>query len=175
MEYQNSKHSNALPGYLKISTLKPGAFFHADLKSSLENIVFKDKLGNEKGILGRIISDKTKTLKATIKALAYEIKLRETLDSHVLNNIDDDVSNQNTLLKNLKNIKIGYSQELSREINDKKLQIENNCLELEKEKRKEYLECWKDLMFLKKYLHSALKDYWDLAKRRNLLSSDLSN
>ena len=160
---------------MKISTLKPGAFFHADLRSSLENIVFKDKRENEKGILGKIISEKGKTLKATIKALAYEIKLRETLDSHVLNKIGDDMSKQNTLLKNLINTKTGYSQELSREINDKKLQIENNCLELEKEKRKEYLECWKDLMFLKKYLHSALKDYWDLAKRRNVLSCDSSN
>ena len=175
MEYQNSKNSNALPGYLKISLLKPSAFFHADLKSSLENIVFKDKPENEKGILGKIISDKTKTLKATIKALAYEIKLRETLDSHVLNNIDDDISNQNTLLKNLKHIKTGYSFELSNEINNKKLQIENNSLKLEQEKRKEYLECWKDLMFLKKYLNSALKDYWDLAKRKGVLSCDLSN
>ncbi len=142
---------------------------------SFSRVAFKDKRENEKGILGKIISEKGKTLKATIKALAYEIKLRETLDSHVLNKIGDDMSKQNTLLKNLINTKTGYSQELSREINDKKLRIENNCLELEKEKRKEYLECWKDLMFLKKYLHSALKDYWDLAKRRNVLSCDSSN
>jgi len=31
----------------------------------------------------------------------------------------------------------------------RKAQLENNVLELEREKRTEYLECWRDLMFLK--------------------------
>jgi len=44
-------------------------------------------------------------------------------------------------------------------------------LDLEKEKRKEYVECWRDVMFLKKYLLSTLKDYWDVVKRRDVLSS----
>jgi len=54
------------------------------------------------------------------------------------------------------------------------MQLENNVLELEKEKRKEYLECWRDLMFLKKYLLSSLKDYWDLIKKRDVLSHDFT-
>ena len=45
-------------------------------------------------------------------------------------------------------------------------------LELEKEKRREYLECWKDLMLLKEHLLSSLKDYWDLIKKRELLQSE---
>ena len=49
-----------------------------------------------------------------------------------------------------------------------------DMLELEKEKRKEYLECWRDLMFLKKYLLASLKDYWDMTQKRKLLSHDLS-
>lgn len=40
---------------------------------------------------------------------------------------------------------------------------------LEQEKRKEELECWRDLMFLKKYLLSSLKEYWDLVKRGEVL------
>ena len=54
------------------------------------------------------------------------------------------------------------------------MQLENNILELKKEKRKEYLECWRDLMFLKKYLLIAFKEYWDLTKRREVLSGGLS-
>jgi hypothetical protein len=30
-------------------------------------------------------------------------------------------------------------------------------------------------MFMKKYLLTSLKDYWDLAKKRNLLSHDASH
>ena len=55
-----------------------------------------------------------------------------------------------------------------------KMEFENNILELEKEKRKEYLECWRDLMFLKKYLLAAFKEYWDLIKKREVLSCDVS-
>ena len=54
------------------------------------------------------------------------------------------------------------------------MQFENVILELEKEKRKEYLECWRDLMFLKKYLLSAFKEYWDLIKKREVLSCNIS-
>ena len=52
------------------------------------------------------------------------------------------------------------------------MQLETNVLDLEKEKRKEYLECWRDLSFLKKYLLSALKDYWDLSRRSEALLYD---
>ena len=54
------------------------------------------------------------------------------------------------------------------------MQLEENVIELEQEKRKEYLECCRDLMFLKKYLLNAFKEYWDLFKRREILSSGLS-
>jgi hypothetical protein len=50
-----------------------------------------------------------------------------------------------------------------KELNSTKMQLQNRVLEQEQEKRKEYLECWRDLMFLKKYLFIALKDYWDLS------------
>ena len=51
------------------------------------------------------------------------------------------------------------------------VQVEDKLLDLEQEKRKEKLECWRDLMFLKKYLMSSLKEYWDLVKRGAVLDS----
>ena len=57
----------------------------------------------------------------------------------------------------------------AKDIKNIKLQFENNLLSLREEKRKEHLECWKDLMFLKKYLMTALREYWDLVKRREVL------
>jgi len=152
--------------------LKP--FYHTDLKNNLEGIVFKAEPGNDKGMLKRIFSEKSKTLKASVKALLNEIELRENLNLHLLNRIDDEVCSQNTQLIPLKRLRAHYSFELYKEINNLKMQMEDNVLELEQEKRKEYLECWRDLMLLKKYLLVALKDYWDLIKKMEVLESDWS-
>lgn len=154
------------------SELKLKPFYHTDLKNNLEGIVFKAEPEKEKGILEKVFSDKSKTLKATVKALLSEIELRETLNSHLLNKIDDEVCRQNTQLIPLKRLRAHYSFELYKEVNNLKMQMEDHVLELEQEKRKEYLECWRDLMFLKKYLLVALKDYWDLVKKREVLEGD---
>ncbi|MBU4000572.1 hypothetical protein KKG29_05400 [Patescibacteria group bacterium] len=173
MEYSCSQYSNAFPGYLENTVSKP--FYHSDLKNTLEGIVFKETPEKQQGILEKMFSDKGKTLKGTVKALLNEIKLRETLDSHLIKKIDDEVCSKHTDLMQLNNLKLNYSPDLARDINTTKMQLENSVLELEKEKRKEYLECWRDLMFLKKYLLTSLKDYWDLVNKRNVLSYDLNS
>jgi predicted nucleic acid-binding protein len=89
--------------------------------------------------------------------------------------MDDEICRQNTKLLQLDTVKNHYSPELQRARDKRRTQLEANVLELEQEKRKEYLECWRDLMFMKKYLLTSLKDYWDLAKKRNLLSYDVSH
>jgi hypothetical protein len=73
----------------------------------------------------------------------------------------------------LDNLKDHYPFNLTKDISKSKSQIEANVLELEKEKRKEQLECWRDLMFLKKYLMHSLKDYWELVKKREVLEGDV--
>ena len=167
-----SIYSRAFPGYLKNQQLSLTPFYHADLRTSLEGILFREKPEKEKGLLEKLFSDKTKTLKATVKALLDEIKLRENLNIHLLNKVGEDICSQHTHLMQIENHKVHYSFDMFIEIKKLILQIEDNVLELEKEKRKEYLECWRDLMFLKKYLLSSLKDYWDLTKKKELLEGD---
>ena len=145
-----SVYSRAFPGYLKNQELSLTPFYHADLENSLEGIIFNEKPEKEKGLLEKMFSDKTKTLKATVKALLDEIKLRESIDSHLVNKIDEDICSQHTHLMQIKNHKVHYSFDLFMEIKKMTLQIEDKVIDLEKEKRKEYLECWRDLMFLKK-------------------------
>ena len=172
MSYKTTACSAVSPDCLKISYLKPKAFYHSDLKESLEHIVYKEETHNGKDLLDKMFFDKTKNLKATIKALFNEILLREKIDSHVLNKIDDDISKQNTHLLNLDNLNVRYTPDKFLDLKDRRKEMEDNVLELEKEKRKEYLECWRDLMFMKKYLFSALKDYWDFSRRRDALTYD---
>lgn len=170
----DSKYLNSISNDFEITELKLRPFYHTNLQNTLENIVFKEKPEKEKGLLEKMFSDKSKTLKATVKALLEDIKLRESLDTHLIKNIDDEICRQHTTLIQLNNLKFTYIWDQFMDICKIKIKFENNALELEKEKRKEYLECWRDLMFLKKYLLTALKDYWDLIKKREVLSCDLN-
>jgi hypothetical protein len=171
MEYNKVQYPNSFPGYLGNQSLRP--FYHTNLQNTLEGVSLKPLSQYEKGGLESVFSDKAKTSKAGVKALLDEIRLRETLDSHLITTIDDQICEQNTAVMQLDNLKVDYSPELAKHVDKRRTQLEANVLELEEEKRKEYLECWRDLMFLKRYLLSALKDYWDSAKKRDVLSYDL--
>lgn len=173
MEYDNVQHPNAFPGYLENQLSRP--FYHTHLENNLEGITLKATPEKDKSIPEKVFSNKATTSKATVKALLDEIKLRENLDSHLLKTMDDEICRQNTKLLQLDTVKNHYSPEQQKIRDKRKGLLEANVLELEQEKRKEYLECWRDLMFMKKYLLTSLKDYWDLAKKRNLLSYDVSH
>ena len=58
--------------------------------------------------MGKVFSDKSKTSKATVKALLNEIELRENLDTHLLNRINEDICGQpdNTVLSNYKHAQL---------------------------------------------------------------------
>lgn len=145
-------------------------FYHSDLENTLEGIVFEQPSDGATGALERIFSDKTKTLKAGVKALLDEIALREKLNAHLLEEIEGQIDQQSTHLLRLKRAEADYSLDVLIELKKLTIKIEDKLLDLEQEKRKEELECWRDLMFLKKYLMSSLKEYWDLVKRGEVLS-----
>jgi len=176
MEYQSYRPEtefNAI-GYLDNSVLKPRPFYHTGFEESLERIVVDEEPRKERDIVDKVFSDKSKTLKATVKALFNEIMLRERLDSFLLYDMNEDICKQHNYLESIKELhRFSYSTQLFNDFHEKKMKLEDNVLGLEKEKRKEYLDCWKDLMFLKKYLLSALKDYWNAGNRKLFL--DMQN
>ena len=150
--------------------IKP--FYHTDFKDSLEKIVFKNQPETKGSILDKVFSEKQKTISSTIRSILDEIHLREALDLHLLQKINEDISWQRLQLEHLNSLKVQYFVELSNEVASRKTKVEKNIVELEQEKRKEYLECWNDLMELKKTLLLTLKDFWDVAKRQGLLSEN---
>ena len=147
----------------------PTPFSHKELKKSIETIVAGSNTKKNPNPLENMLSDKAKTLKASVVALLEEIKLREDLNSRHFNKMDREIRKLHSELMNLENVGVTYPNELLREINEARSRIKDNVLELEREKRSEGLECWRDLMFLKKYLMVALKDYWELKRRRKAL------
>ncbi len=126
----------------------------------------------QKSTLEDVFSDKCKTSKAGVNALLSEIELRQDLNFNLLNKIDDDICKQNSQLMQLENMNYPCSFEVSEAMEKKRFQLNDNILELRREKRKEYLECWKDLMLLKKDLQISLREYWNHAKKRDVLSGE---
>jgi hypothetical protein len=175
MEYARNNYLNVIPGYLENLVSKSRHFYHTGFEDSLESIVLKEEPDTETGMFEKVFSDKKKNLRATVKALFNEIMLRERLDLFLLYKIDADMFRHNSYIDQIKRVaEHSYSFALFRDLSSTRLKLEGNVLDLEKEKRKEYLECWRDLSFLKKYLLSALKDYWDLSRRSEALTYDFS-
>ena len=114
MEGKDPKYSNVLPGYLENLYSSPKPFYHADLKSGLEQTIISNENDKGEGFLERVFSDKTKTSKATVKGLLEEISLREKLDSHLCYRIDQDISRHQIRLENLNNLRL-YSFELQKD------------------------------------------------------------
>ena len=148
---------------------KAAPFAHKELKKSLEGIVSNPEPKPQRGSLEDMFSDKSRTLKASVNALLEEIQLREELHASHFKKMNDEICRQHTELMQLDNIRDSHPFDLTGDLHETKARIKSNVLELEREKRQEGLECWRDLMFLKKYLMVSLKDYWELARKRGIL------
>jgi hypothetical protein len=148
---------------------KAAPFAHKELKKSLEAIVANPDPKHKRHLLEDMFSDKARTLKATVNALLEEIQLREDLNNSHFKKMNNEICRQDTELMQLDNIRDSYPFDLTRDLDEAKARIKTNVLELEREKRQEGLECWRDLMFLKKYLMVSLKDYWELVRKREVL------
>ena len=151
------------------SRKKATPFAHKELKKSLEAIVSAPEPSPRRPVLEEMFSDKSRTLKASVNALLEEIQLREELQTSHFKKMNNEICRQHTELMQLENIIDCHPFDLTGDVDEAKSRIKSNVLELEREKRQEGLECWRDLMFLKKYLMGSLKDYWELSRKRGVL------
>jgi len=173
MEYQKDHYRSAFPSYLDNSLLKPRDFYETGIEQSLERIVLNDEPEPERGMIDRVFSDKSRTLKAGIKAIFNEILTRERLDSVLINDINSDLCKTGSYLEQIRFLtERQYTPDLGIALSRRRTQLESRLIDLDKEKRQEYLACWKDLAYLSKGLLSSLKDYWNLSNRKNFLNVD---
>ena len=165
MEPQNHYRS-AIPSYLDNPILKPRNFYETGLEESLEKIVLNDEPQQERGLVDRVFADRSKTLKVTVKALFNEVLARESLNSVLLKDINSEICKTGSYLEQIRDVtRRQYTNDLELAFSRRRTQLESRMLDLEKEKRQEYLTCWKDLAYLSKGLLSALKDYWDMSHK----------
>jgi hypothetical protein len=175
MEY-NTHYRSAFPSYSENSLLKPRNFYETGIEKSLESIVLKDEPEKERSMIDKVFSDKGRTLKATIKALFNEVLTRKSLNSTLLSNIDSDICKTDSYLEQIKSLtRRQYAPDLGIALSRRRTQLESQVLDLEKEKRQEYLTCWKDLAYLTKGLLVVLKDYWNISNRKSFLNLENDN
>ena len=158
MENRNLEYSNAL---------------HSCLENRLANYLKTDyqKIEDSKDVAEMIFTDRTGSLKSTVKELLAEIERRENLNTNIKTRIDDDRSKCVEYLREAK----FWTDNPYNPDNDflkRKTNLEQQIFSFEEQKRTEDLTCWRDLMFLRKYLMSALKDYWKLSKCRSVLENE---
>ncbi len=135
-------------------------------KTSFENLL--NKIPDSKPeTLTDLVSDKAQSLKSTLKEILEDINLRKNINYRLLKKINKTICQENTALMALEKQEGQYHFDI--EIRKVKRKFEDSVLDLEKEKRAEYLECWRDLVDIKRYLMVAFREYWDLAKRREML------
>ena len=127
----------------------------------------KDLSTNVSNIAEKIFTDRTKSLKSTVKELLSEIERRENLSNDIKTRIDDDRSRCADYLHEAKFWTGNYNPDNN--FLKRKTNLEKQMFSFEEQKRTEDLNCWKDLMFIRKYLMSALQDYWKISKCRNAL------
>lgn len=145
-------------------------FFHSDFDKGLEDILFSEEVEQPRNVLDKLIFDKQKSLRSVARALFKEIRLREALNIHLLNKINKEICNVGNQISEIKLIgNINYSvtrSEDKHKIMNLKTQIQN----LEREKRVEYLSCWRDLMILKKDFLNVMREYWELNRRQSMMA-----
>lgn len=114
-------------------------------------------------VVETIFTDRTRSLKSTVNELLAEIERRENLHLDLKSRIDDDIGKCGEYLQG---VRFWTDRPYNPDTNftKRKTNLEKQIFSLEEQKRTEDLTCWRDLMFLKKYLMSALKDYWKLSK-----------
>ena len=160
------------PAYWNNSVLKPRNFYETGLEESLETIVMSEEPELGEGMADKMFTDKDKTLKATIRALFHQLLTREKLNYVLLKKIDSDMCKAGTYLEDMRRFTArDYTRQFI-DLSRRRTQIEERVIGLEKEKRQEYRDCWKDLAYLTKGVLSALKDYWEMKGSGNFLNSD---
>ena len=147
---------------------------NSSYQPDLEKIVLSNTDKPDKDFIKRILSDKSRTIKNTVKALLAEIDLRKIVSNDVVSKMDYDICKCHTYLDEIKFItQRSYVPDTS--FTSRRTQLENMVFSLENEKRREEVFCWRDLMFLRKYLMGALKDYWLATGTEELMSSDMAD
>jgi len=148
--------------------------FESGLEKKIKDIIYVQE--SNPTAFERIFLDKAKILRSTVKELFREIDTRLNLSKNIFQDIDKNIIECHNFLEDIFiRCRNEYFPDNTLAFMPRRMQLEGLVFDLEKQKRAEALECWRDIMFLKKYLMSAWSEYWTLKHRQELMTADLDN
>jgi hypothetical protein len=110
--------------------------------------------------------DKIERVTQAITETIFEMKNRQRLNESFIQGIDSKMANLLHELDELKHWSLGNNAS----IETRRIHLEKEVLQLEKEKRINNLNCWRDILLLKKDLREALGEYKTLTRFKKILS-----
>jgi hypothetical protein len=129
------------------------------------NVAFKSD-NNHPESTDAFFFDKIEKIKQVIIETISEMKSRQQLNEFFIQGIDTKIANFLHELDELKHWSLGNNPS----IETRRIHLEKELLQLEKEKRINNLTCWRDLLLLKKELRDALSEYKTLIKFKEIFS-----
>ncbi len=129
------------------------------------NVPFKIN-NNDMDSADAFFFDKIERIRQVIVETIFEMKNRQRLNESFIQGIDSKIANMLHELKELKHWSLGNNPS----IETRRIHLEKEVLQLEKEKRINNLNCWRDLLLLKKDLREALSEYKTLMRFKEILS-----
>lgn len=149
--------------------------FYGTLESLLEYSPASDYFAlqsaearDEKGLsLEDLLQDKVRSLSHILKEIQGDIKSRATLFENIVYRIYQHYCYLKAKLFELYIFPINGN----RAIEGRRGSLEKQLDSLKQEKRKEQVQCWQDIVALKKEFRTWLKQYKDLASRVRLVLS----
>ncbi|MHC4506847.1 MAG: hypothetical protein ACYTFI_26455 [Planctomycetota bacterium] len=115
-----------------------------------------------------ILKDKVATTRMKVEGLLAQIEQRKDLSKYTHHAIGEDICECDTKLMGLENIPLNYSKEA----NKLRSSLYQQSLALEQEKRREYLNYWRDLVQLRNDLVDAIADYRETSRRDSRCRGD---
>lgn len=115
--------------------------------------------------LERLLLEKVEALSSILRQVSSEAGGRAQLSTRIIGDIEQQYCYLKTKLFDL------YSWELGRvrNVEQRRSGLEKQLDELNKQKRQEQVECWRDIAELKREFRTWLKQYCDLMQRVTLV------
>lgn len=120
-------------------------------------------------IVDEIFEDKVQGLKATIDSILAQIEERKTLRVKNFRSILRGECKCDTEFLQLED-RLRFSCAAGPEADKAKATIQKGLFDLERERRFEDVSCWRDLVFLRKELINALREYQTAQRKQSMLS-----
>ena len=136
---------------------------------SLDETFFKPSIDEEESIdsltLDSFFTDKLELNELHVSGLVSQIYKRNDIKNENLYRIDKDMMKCQNKIFEIEHLPKWYNKNITNTRNT----LEKEILDLEKEKRSEYVSWWRDLVLIKKDLINTIKELKSSENRQNLV------